>query len=62
MASVCSIATPNRPYIARFVAVAKIGDKFRVLDLTEASTRAAVAAASTIKALYESDAAADYLA
>ncbi|MDM7932418.1 hypothetical protein, partial [Tabrizicola sp.] len=43
-------------------AVAKIGDKFRVLDLTEPGTRAAVATATTIKALYESDAAADYLA
>ena len=46
----------------RIEAVAKIGDKFRVLDLTEPSTRAAVATATTIKALYESDAAADYLA
>ena len=35
----------------RIEAVAKIGDKFRVLDLTEPSTRAAVAAATTIKAL-----------
>ena len=46
----------------RIEAVAKIGDKFRVLDLTEPSTRAAVAVATAIKALYESDAAADYLA
>jgi type III restriction enzyme len=46
----------------RIEAVAKIGDKFRVLDLTEPGTRAAVATATTIKALYESDAAADYLA
>ena len=46
----------------RIEAVAKISDKFRVLDLTEPSTRAAVATATTIKALYESDAAADYLA
>lgn len=45
----------------RIEAVAKIGDKFRVLDLMEQSTRAAVAAATSIKALYESDAAADYL-
>ena len=46
----------------RIEAVAKIGDKFRVLDLTEPGTRAAVATATTIKALYESEAAADYLA
>lgn len=45
----------------RIEAVAKIGDKFRALDLTEASTRAAVAAATSIKALYESDAGTDYL-
>jgi type III restriction enzyme len=45
----------------RIEAVAKIGDKFRVLDLMEHSTRAAVAAATSIKALYESEAAADYL-
>ena len=45
----------------RIEAVAKIGDTFRVLDLMEQSTRAAIAAAASIKALYESDAAADYL-
>ncbi len=45
----------------RIEAVAKIGDKFRALDLTEASTRAAVAAATSIKALYESEAGTDYL-
>ena len=45
----------------RIEAVAKIGDKFRVLDLMEQGTRAAIAAATSIKALYESDAAADYL-
>ena len=45
----------------RIEAVAKIGDKFRALDLTEASTRAAVAAATSIKALYEGEAGTDYL-
>ncbi|MFD1882167.1 DEAD/DEAH box helicase [Paracoccus pacificus] len=45
----------------RIEAVAKIGDKFRALDLTEASTRAAVAAATSIKMLYESEAGTDYL-
>jgi hypothetical protein len=42
-------------------AVAKIGDKFRVLDLKEAATRASVSAATTIRALYESADAFDYL-
>ena len=45
----------------RIEAVAKIGDKFRVLDLKEAATRASVSAAATIKALYESADAFDYL-
>lgn len=45
----------------RIEAVAKIGDKFRVLDLKEAATRAAVAAATSIKALYESTNASDYV-
>lgn len=45
----------------RIEAVAKIGDKFRVLDLKEASTRASVSTATTITALYESADAFDYL-
>ncbi|KAF0133812.1 MAG: hypothetical protein FD152_1555 [Xanthobacteraceae bacterium] len=45
----------------RIEAVAKIGDKFRVLDLKEAATRASVSTATTIKALYESTDAFDYL-
>ena len=45
----------------RIEAVAKIGDKFRVLDLMEQGTRAAIAAATSIMALYESDAAAGHL-
>ncbi|WP_197919127.1 DNA methyltransferase [Thiosulfatihalobacter marinus] len=45
----------------RIEAVAKIGDKFRVLDLKEAATRASVSTATTIKALYESANAFDYL-
>ncbi|QCP85156.1 hypothetical protein EYE35_05535 [Cereibacter sphaeroides] len=47
--------------LARIEAVAKIGDKFRVLDLKEAATRASVSTATTIKALYESADAFDYL-
>lgn len=45
----------------RIEAVAKIGDKFRVLDLKEAATRASVSTATTIKALYDSADAFDYL-
>ena len=45
----------------RIEAVAMIGDKFRVLDLKEAATRASVSTATTIKALYESADAFDYL-
>ena len=48
-------------HFRRIDAVAKIGDKFRVLDLKEAATRAAVSEAFSIKALYEGDAASDYL-
>lgn len=43
----------------RIEVVAKIGDKFRVLDLKEGTTRSAIASATSIKALYESDAAFD---
>ena len=44
----------------RIEAVARIGDAFRVLDLTEREIRAAVASAASIRALYESRAASDY--
>ncbi|MEQ8349247.1 MAG: DEAD/DEAH box helicase family protein [Sneathiellaceae bacterium] len=46
----------------RIEAVAKIGDKFRVLDLKEAATRASASTATSIKALYESADAFDYVA
>ncbi|WP_347268390.1 DEAD/DEAH box helicase family protein [Paracoccus sp. (in: a-proteobacteria)] len=45
----------------RIEAVAKIGDTFRVLDLKEVATRAAVSAATSIRALYEGAAASDYV-
>tara|TARA_R110002110_G_scaffold68731_10_gene185886 strand:- start:10871 stop:11758 length:888 start_codon:yes stop_codon:yes gene_type:complete len=45
----------------RIEAVAKIGDKFRVLDLKEVATRASVSTATSIKALYESADASDYV-
>jgi hypothetical protein len=46
----------------RIEVVAQVNNKFRAIDLTEPSTRAAILSAETVKALYESDAAADYLA
>ncbi len=44
----------------RIDAVTKIGDTFRVLDLTEASVRAAVARATDAASLYQSSHATDY--
>ncbi len=45
----------------RIEVFAKIGDKDRVIDLTEPSARAAVSAAATIKEAYDSAAASDYV-
>lgn len=45
----------------RVDAVAKVGDRYRVLDLTEQTVRAAVHSAVSVQALYESGAATDYL-
>jgi type III restriction enzyme len=45
----------------RIEVVAQVGGTFRAIDLTEASVRAAVFAAETVKAVYESDVAADYI-
>ena len=41
--------------------VAKLSDKFRVLDLTEPNVRSSIEAATSIRALYESEAATDYM-
>ncbi|MGJ7458168.1 DEAD/DEAH box helicase [Halomonas sp. RA08-2] len=48
-------------HFRRIEAVAKTGTGYRVLDLTETSTRQAVTEASSAEALYDSDAAHDYL-
>ncbi|PKR89734.1 type III restriction endonuclease subunit R [Pleomorphomonas diazotrophica] len=45
----------------RIEAVAKIGDKFRVLDLMEEKTRKAIGSASSVKELYESAVGSDYV-
>jgi hypothetical protein len=47
-------------HLQRVDAVAKVADAYRVLDLTEASVRAAVAAAADAIALYNSPHAGDY--
>ena len=44
----------------RIEAIAKVADRYRALDLTEPATRLAVAKATSIKSLYESQAATDY--
>jgi hypothetical protein len=44
----------------RIEAVAKIGERFRVLDLTEVRTQLAVDSITSVKSLYESDIAAEY--
>ncbi|GGA48902.1 DEAD/DEAH box helicase [Pelagibacterium lentulum] len=45
----------------RIEGVAKLGEKFRVLDLLEPSTRAWIFAATSIKVVYEGNVATDYL-
>lgn len=41
--------------------MAQVGGTFRAIDLTEASTRAAAFAATSIVALYEIDVSMDYI-
>lgn len=52
-------AEKHGAHFRRIESVAKTGNGFRVLDLTEASTRKAVTEASSAEALYNSDAAHD---
>jgi len=54
-------AEVNGKSYRRIEAVAKLGDQFRALDLTEASVRSAVATANSMKEIYQSDVAVDYL-
>jgi hypothetical protein len=54
-------AESNADIYRRIDIFAAVGGKFRVIDLTEESARAAVMLASSIKVLYESDAASDYV-
>lgn len=54
-------AEANGSHYRRIEAVAKLDGKFRALDLTEAKIRAAVHSAKSIKELYDSEIAVDYL-
>ncbi|RDD62187.1 DEAD/DEAH box helicase [Ferruginivarius sediminum] len=54
-------AAINGEVFRRIDAVVKMGDVFRVLDLKEAPVRSAIDGATSIKALYESDAAGNYM-
>lgn len=53
-------AEDNPGVFRRIEVFAKVGDKNRVIDLTEASARTAVMAAATVKEAYDSLAASDY--
>jgi type III restriction enzyme len=53
-------AQENPGIYRRIEVVAQIDSKFRAIDLTEASARAVVLAAATIREVYEHDVAVDY--
>jgi type III restriction enzyme len=55
-------AEENPGIYRRIEVVARVGSKFRAIDLTEASERAAVLAAKTVREVYERDVAIDYSA
>lgn len=54
-------AEANKSVFRRIDAIAEIDGSYRLLDLTEASVRAAIQSATSAKALYESGIASDYL-
>lgn len=56
----CRYAEANDGIYRRIDAIAQIDGKYRVLDLTEASVRAAIGSATSVTDLYRSDAATDY--
>jgi hypothetical protein len=62
MKGLARYAEKNSGIYRRIEAVAKLGDKFRTIDLTEASARAAVLNAETVREVYEGDVAIDYSA
>lgn len=54
-------AEANAGMFRRIEVVAEVGGTFRTIDLTETSARAAVKSASTVKEVYESEVAHDYV-
>lgn len=60
--SMAKYAEEHAGVYRRIEVFAKIGDKDRVIDLTEPRARAAVIAAATVREAYDSDAASDYVA
>lgn len=54
-------AEANAGLYRRIEVVAEVGGTFRTIDLTEASARAAVKSAATVKEVYESEVAHDYV-
>ncbi len=54
-------ATTYGETFRRIDAVAKVGESFRVLDLKKEAVRAAVESATSVKALYDSAVADDYV-
>jgi hypothetical protein len=55
-------AEENPGIYRRIEAVARVGNKFRAIDLTEAPERAAVRAAKTVREVYERDVVIEYIA
>ena len=53
-------AEKNPGIYRRIEVIARVGDKFRAIDLTKESARAAVLAAGTVREAYDADGAIDY--
>ena len=54
-------AEANKEVFRRIEAVAEVGGVYRLLDLTEPSVREAIRKATSAKALYENNIAAEYV-
>jgi hypothetical protein len=53
-------AEKHESFYRRIDAVAEVGNRFKVLDLTDAGVRSAIYNAESAKGLYESDVAKNY--
>lgn len=60
LTALADYAEQHPQMVSRVDAIAKIGDTLRVLDLTSPTIRAAVRTGTDVKALYQSNAAADF--